>query len=70
MLDAFLHGVIFFSRSRVSMIQECYEFVIQRRVLGVARLTRQLDGLAVDSAFVGLGRSTRGLVRPEAEDLS
>ena len=63
MLDAFLHGVIFFSHSRVSMIQECYEFVIQRRVLGVARLTRQLDGLAVDSAFVGLGRSTRGLDR-------
>ena len=38
-----------------------YEFVIRRPILGVADLLRQLDSLVVDSAFVGLGRSTQSL---------
>jgi multicomponent Na+:H+ antiporter subunit D len=42
-------------------VGEVYEFVIQRPVLGVAYFMRQLDGMVVDSTFVGLGRSTQGL---------
>ena len=42
-------------------VGEVYEFVIRRPVLGVANLMRQLDGLVVDSTFVGLGRSTQDL---------
>jgi multicomponent Na+:H+ antiporter subunit D len=42
-------------------VGEAYEFVIRRPVLGVANLMRQLDGLVVDSTFVGLGRSTQSL---------
>src|SRR5215472_5616997 len=42
-------------------VGEVYEFVIRRPVLGVANLMRQLDGLVVDSTFVGLGRSKQTL---------
>jgi multicomponent Na+:H+ antiporter subunit D len=42
-------------------VGEIYEFVIQRPVLGVAHLLRQLDSLVVDSTFVGVGRSTQTL---------
>jgi multicomponent Na+:H+ antiporter subunit D len=38
-----------------------YEFVIRRPVLGVANLICQFDTLIVDSAFVGLGRSSQSL---------
>ena len=42
-------------------VGEIYEFVIQRPVLGVANLFRKFDTLVVDSALVGVGRSTRSL---------
>jgi multicomponent Na+:H+ antiporter subunit D len=42
-------------------VGEIYEFVIRRPVLGVAQLLRQFDTVVVDSAFVGVGRSTQGL---------
>jgi multicomponent Na+:H+ antiporter subunit D len=40
-------------------VGEIYEFVIQRPVLGVANLLRRLDSVVVDSAIVGVGRSTQ-----------
>jgi multicomponent Na+:H+ antiporter subunit D len=42
-------------------VGEVYEFVIQRPVLGVANLLREIDSLVVDSTLVGLGRSTQWL---------
>jgi multicomponent Na+:H+ antiporter subunit D len=42
-------------------VGEIYEFVIRRPVLSVAHFLRRLDGLVVDSTFVGLGRSTQSL---------
>ena len=49
------------SHLEYGFVGEIYEFVIQRPVLGVAHLMRQLDGLVVDPTFIGLGRSTQGL---------
>ncbi len=51
------------ARLEVGFVGEIYEFVIQRPVLGVAQLCRRFDSLVVDSALVGLGRSTRSLSR-------
>jgi len=42
-------------------VGEVYEFVIRRPILGVADLMRRIDGLVVDNAFVGLGRSAQSL---------
>src|SRR6266545_4958043 len=49
------------ARLESGFVAEIYEFVVRRPVLGVARLMRQVDSLAVDSTFVGLGRSTQSL---------
>ncbi|MGH9721104.1 MAG: Na(+)/H(+) antiporter subunit D [Bryobacteraceae bacterium] len=49
------------ARLESGFVGEIYEFVIRRPVLGGANLLRQLDGLVVDSALVGLGRSTQNL---------
>jgi multicomponent Na+:H+ antiporter subunit D len=49
------------SHLECDFVGEIYEFVIRRPVFGVAFLMRQLDDLVVDSTFIGLGRSTRGL---------
>ena len=40
-------------------VGEIYEFVIRRPVLGAANLMRKFDGLVIDSAAVGTGRSTQ-----------
>ena len=42
-------------------IGEIYEFLIRRPVLGGANLFGRLDGLVIDSALVGLARSTQAL---------
>jgi multicomponent Na+:H+ antiporter subunit D len=42
-------------------VAEIYEFVIRRPVFGLAYLMQRVDGLVVDSTFVGLGRSTERL---------
>jgi len=42
-------------------VGEIYEFVMRRPVLGVADLLRRFNSLVVNSAIVGLGRSTRSL---------
>jgi multicomponent Na+:H+ antiporter subunit D len=46
------------ARLEFSFVGEIYEFVIRRPVLGAANLFRKLDSFVVDSAFVGVGRST------------
>ena len=38
---------------------EIYEFVIRRPVLGTADLLYKFESLVVDSAFIGVGRSTQ-----------
>jgi multicomponent Na+:H+ antiporter subunit D len=40
-------------------VGQIYEFVIQRPVLGVANFLRKVDSVVVDSAIVGVGRSTQ-----------
>ena len=47
------------SRLEYGFVGEIYELVIRRPVLGAADLLRKLDSLVVDSAFVGVGRSTQ-----------
>ena len=47
------------SRLEYGFVGEIYELVIRRPVLGTADLLRKLDSLVVDSAFVGVGRSTQ-----------
>ena len=47
------------SRLEYGFVGEIYEFVIRRPVLGVADLLRRVESRVVDSAFVGLGRSTQ-----------
>ncbi len=47
------------ARLEYGFVGEIYEFVIRRPVLGVADLLRKLDSLVVDSALVGVGRSTQ-----------
>jgi len=49
------------ARFESGFVGEIYEFVIQRSVLGVANLMRQLDTRVVDPAIVGVGRSTQTL---------
>jgi multicomponent Na+:H+ antiporter subunit D len=40
-------------------VGQVYEFVIERPVLGVANFLRKVDSVVVDSAIVGVGRSTQ-----------
>ena len=47
------------SRLEYGFVGEIYEFVIRRPVLGAADLLRRIDSLVVDSAFIGVGRSTQ-----------
>jgi multicomponent Na+:H+ antiporter subunit D len=47
------------ARLEFGFVGEIYEFVIRRPVLGAANLFRQLDSFVVDSAIVGVGRSTQ-----------
>ena len=47
------------SRLEYGFVGEIYEFVIRRPVLGAADLLRRVESRVVDSAFVGLGRSTQ-----------
>ncbi len=49
------------ARLEYGFVGEIYEFVIRRPVLGAADLLRRLDSLVVDSAFIGVGRSTQTL---------
>ena len=49
------------ARLEYGFVGEIYEFVIRRPVLGAADLLRKLDSLVVDSAFMGVGRSTQTL---------
>ncbi len=49
------------ARLEYGFVGEIYEFVIRRPVLGAADLFRKLDSLVVDSAFIGVGRSTQTL---------
>ena len=49
------------ARLEYGFVGEIYEFVIRRPVLGAADLLRKLDSLVVDSAFMGMGRSTQTL---------
>jgi multicomponent Na+:H+ antiporter subunit D len=51
------------TRVEYGFVGEIYEFVIRRPVLGAANLLCKLDSVIVDSAFVGLGRSTQTLSR-------
>ena len=46
------------SHLEYGFVGEIYEFVIRRPVLGAADLLRRVESLVVDSAFVGVGRST------------
>ncbi len=47
------------ARFEYGFVGEIYEFVIRRPVLGAANLLRKLDSRVVDSALVGVGRSTQ-----------
>jgi multicomponent Na+:H+ antiporter subunit D len=47
------------ARLEFDFVGAIYEFVIQRPVLGVANFVRKLDSFVVDSAIVGVGRSTQ-----------
>jgi multicomponent Na+:H+ antiporter subunit D len=49
------------ARFESGFVGEVYEFVIRRPVLGAADLFRKLDSFVVDSAVVGVGRSTESL---------
>jgi multicomponent Na+:H+ antiporter subunit D len=49
------------ARLEYGYVGEIYELVIRRPVLGVASLVQRFDTQVVDSAFVGVGRSTRSL---------
>jgi len=49
------------ARLEFGFVGEIYEFVIRRPVLGAANLFRKLDSFVVDSAIVGVGRSTQTL---------
>jgi len=51
------------ARLESGFVGEIFEFVLRRPVLGVASLLRRFDGLVVDSALVGVGRSTANLSR-------
>src|SRR5439155_322301 len=47
------------ARLESGFVGEIYESVIRRPVLGAANLFRSFDSLIVDSAIVGVGRSTQ-----------
>ena len=47
------------ARLEYGFVGEIYEFVIRRPVLGAADLLRRVESRVVDSAFVGVGRSTQ-----------
>ncbi len=47
------------ARLEYRFVGEIYEFVIRRPVLGAADLLRRVESRVVDSAFVGVGRSTQ-----------
>ena len=49
------------ARLEYRVIGEIYEFLIRRPVLGGANLFGKLDSFVIDSAVVGLGRSTQTL---------
>ena len=49
------------ARLEYGFVGEIYEFVIRRPVLGAANFFRKLDTFVVDSAIVGVGRSTQNL---------
>ena len=49
------------ARLEYGFVGEIYELVMRRPVLGTANLVRRFDSLVVDSALVGVGRSTRSL---------
>ena len=49
------------ARLEHGFVGEIYEFLIQRPVLGAAAVLRKLDSLVVDSAIIGVGRSTQSL---------
>src|SRR6266567_7951702 len=49
------------ARLEYGFVGEIYEFVVRRPVLGAANLFRKLDSFVVDSAIVGVGRSTQTL---------
>ncbi|PYS04602.1 MAG: Na(+)/H(+) antiporter subunit D [Acidobacteria bacterium] len=49
------------ARLEFGFVGEIYEFVIRRPVLGAANFFRKLDTFVVDSAIVGVGRSTQTL---------
>ena len=49
------------ARLEYGFVGEIYEFVIRRPVLGAANFFRKLDSFVVDSAIVGVGRSTQTL---------
>ena len=49
------------ARLEYGFVGETYEFVMRGPVLGAANLFRKFDSLVVDSAAVGVGRSTRTL---------
>ena len=51
------------ARLETGYVGEIYELVIRRPVLGAAGLLRRFDSLVVDSALVGVGRSTQSLSR-------
>ncbi len=49
------------ARLEYGFVGEIYERLVRGPVLGVANLFRKLDSLVVDSAIVGVGRSTQSL---------
>src|SRR5947199_4864206 len=49
------------ARLEYGFVGEIYEFVVRRPVLGAANFLWYLDSLFVDSAIVGVGRSTQSL---------
>ena len=49
------------TRLEFGFVGQIYEFIIQRPVLGVARLLRQFDTRVVDAAAMGTGRFTQVL---------
>ena len=49
------------ARLEYGFVGEIYERLVRGPVLGVANLLRKLDSLVVDSAIVGVGRSTQSL---------
>src|SRR6266513_294185 len=49
------------ARLEYGFVGEIYEFVVRRPVLGAANFFRDLDSYVVDSAIVGVGRSTQSL---------